>query len=75
MIVIGPDSGDTARIIRETAAGRMAGFNDYAALRAIIDDYYRMYRDKTLAPARAEINKYSRKELTGRLVEVFEKSI
>jgi len=74
MIVIGPDSGDTARIVRETATGKMAGFNDYAALRAIIDDYYRMYREKTLTSALAEINKYSRKELTVRLVEVFEKT-
>jgi hypothetical protein len=74
MIVIGPENGDTAKIVRETRAGQLAGFNDYNALKKIIDEYYEMYLDKKLAIEEVDIQKYSRRELTRALIRCAENS-
>jgi glycosyltransferase involved in cell wall biosynthesis len=72
IIVIGPGDGDTARIIRETGAGKVAGFGDMAGLIRIIDEYYELYLSHKLTIQNMEIKKYSRQELTAQLVKIIE---
>ncbi|MCK9398786.1 MAG: glycosyltransferase family 4 protein [Bacteroidales bacterium] len=75
IIVIGPNDGDAARIIIETGAGKVAGLNDRAGLRQIIDEYYQMYLNNKLVLKNLEINKYSRQELTVQLAKTIEQII
>ena len=41
---VGTADGDSARILRETGAGRMCGFREPGAMRATLLDYYADYR-------------------------------
>jgi len=75
VIVIGPDDGDTAKIISATGAGKVAGFTEKEETGRIIDDYYRDFLSGELSVNNTEIVKYSRKELAGQLVRLIEDHI
>jgi glycosyltransferase involved in cell wall biosynthesis len=75
VIVIGPATGDTARIINETAAGKVAGFEDGNGLRQIIDEYYMKFSENKLVIKDSAIKKYSRKELTGQLARAIDRLV
>ncbi len=69
VLCIGPEDGDMAKIIAETRSGKISGFNDEAKLRENILGYFERYRTGALTCESTGIEKYSRKELTGRLAE------
>ena len=71
ILCIGPDSGDSARIIRETKSGKTFGFDAKKDLVKLITDYYLEFKDhKTVELKKTEFQVYSRKILTGRMASV-----
>jgi glycosyltransferase involved in cell wall biosynthesis len=73
ILVVGPEEGDSAKIIKETGAGKVAGFNDKHGLKKIIDDSFQAFLDQKDRTDTREILKYSRKEIAGELVKYLEK--
>lgn len=70
ILCIGPHDGDAARILDETNAGRISGFDDAEALKKNVLEYYGAYKQANLASGSSNIEQYSRRELTRRLAEV-----
>ena len=72
ILAIGPTDGDVARIIKETGAGIMVNYDNISVLREKIMELYEDFKaGKSHAPSQ-DIEKYSRKYLTGKLVKLFE---
>mgnify|MGYP005682165933 CR=1 FL=1 len=73
ILCIGKPTGDSARIIQETNAGRVADFKDKDALKAIITEYYRSYKAGNLKAESNNYEKYSRQLLAGQIAEELNK--
>ena len=71
ILCIGPEDGDAAHIIGETKAGATVGFEDKGKMKIIIKELYSKYKTRTLTGCSKEgTEKYSRKSLTGKFVEI-----
>lgn len=70
ILCIGPHDGDAAKILHETNAGKISGFDDALALKMNVLEYYSSYKEGRLAAGSSNIEQYSRKELTRKLAEV-----
>lgn len=66
----GPSDGDAAEVLNTTGAGVMVDFDDVEKAKAKILAYYAQYKNNTLTINSTSIEQYSRKSLTGELVEV-----
>jgi glycosyltransferase involved in cell wall biosynthesis len=75
ILCIAPADGDAAKIIQETNSGLISDFNDFQSLKENILVYYRLYQNGLLKSQSSNIEKYSRKALTGKLAEVMNKAI
>jgi len=64
VLVIGPEGGDTARIIRDTQSGDIAGFSDQEKMRKLLTDYAEGFRKGSLAAGNTGTERYSRERLT-----------
>lgn len=73
ILAIGPPDGDMAKILNETNAGRISDFYDWVSLKKNILEYYEKYKTGNLVCESIGIEKYSRKELTGKLAGVLNK--
>jgi len=68
---IGPEDGDSARILKETQSGTVVDFNDKEKMKSVILDLFKKYRDNQLITQHnASIEKYSRRNLTKEFVKV-----
>ncbi len=75
VLCVGPVDGDAASILEETHSGITCGFGDVTAIRrAIADSFGAFLRGDTVLPS-ANIQKYSRKSLTGVLAEVMNAAV
>jgi len=72
ILAVGPTDGDIAKILDETKAGFIADFEDEETLQKIILDYYLQFQKSNLQLSNRSIEKYSRKNLTRRLVEILD---
>jgi glycosyltransferase involved in cell wall biosynthesis len=72
ILAIGPTDGDVAGILNETNAGVMVDYNDVTSLRDKIMAYFREYQQGKIDTPSAGIEKYSRRQLTGKLVKLLE---
>jgi len=70
ILCIGIPEGDAEKIINETHAGLFAGFEDAAAMEKNIMYFYNKYKAGNLASEGINIEKYSRKMLTGEVANV-----
>ncbi|MEO6304997.1 MAG: glycosyltransferase [Bacteroidia bacterium] len=70
VLAIGPVDGDLAKIINETKTGLISGFDDEVNLEKNILSYF---NGKVTDANDAEVNKYSRKELTKELCLLLDK--
>lgn len=70
ILCLGPEEGDAAKILGETNAGLLSGFDDIQGMKKHIRSYYQKYKTGTLTCKSANIGKYSRKELTRELCAV-----
>jgi len=73
VLMVGPEDGDAAQILKETNAGLVSEFENVEKLKQNILTFYERYRKKTLKADTTNIHTYSRKELTRRLASVFDR--
>ena len=68
---IGPENGDSARILQETQAGVVVDFNDKEKMKLVISDLFKKYQDNQLVTKQnVLIEKYSRRNLTKEFVKI-----
>jgi len=73
ILCIGPSTGDSARIIRETKSGETAGFDNKDDMIMHITKYYQLFKKYgVIELEKSDFNKYSRKNLTRNLVSVLD---
>jgi len=75
ILCIGPADGDSATIIHETGCGLTAGFEDIELICAHIKTLYNAYKKNELVVSPAEINRFSRPELTKSLAVLLNEMI
>ena len=73
IICIGPTEGDSSKIIRESNAGYVFPFSDSKNLKQRIISLFKEFKENgSLGHSSVEINKYSRKNLTGQLAKLLD---
>jgi glycosyltransferase involved in cell wall biosynthesis len=70
ILAIAPLDGDLAKIIHNTNAGFVVGFNNRALLKKNILDLYELYKKGSLKVNSNNIDQYHRKELTKKMSEL-----
>ncbi len=69
ILAISPADGDSARIIKETNAGVVCGFDDLAGIKTQVKHLYQAYQQGSLKVDAASIDRFSRKTATGQMAE------
>ncbi|MGB4654914.1 MAG: glycosyltransferase [Bacteroidales bacterium] len=69
IIAFGPEEADAELIINETQSGVFIHYDDKNKIKETVLDFYQKYKQKTLNNKSSNYLKYSRKQLTKRLVE------
>lgn len=72
ILAIGPVNGDAAEILKETGTGVISGYIDENSLKENIYHYFKLFCKNELIANPKGIDKYSNKNLTQKLTEVFE---
>jgi len=72
VLCIGPTDGDAAEIIKETKCGVISDFSDFSDLKSNIICFYNAFSEGKLKMKIEGIDKYSRKFLTSRIVNILE---
>lgn len=71
ILCIGPEDGDSARILNETQTGITVDFNDKEKMKSIILEFLAKYQENQLITKRNEtVGKYSRRNLTKEFVKI-----
>lgn len=65
VLAIGPEAGDSARILTETGAGIVCNFEDFEKMKREIFKLYRAYKKGTLSVEKADIKRFTRKYNAG----------
>ena len=73
ILCIGKTTGDAAKIINETSAGKISGFDDVVTLKESIKNYYQQYKNNHLKIDSNNYEKYSRNVLAGQIAEELNK--
>ena len=73
IICIAPTDGDAASVINETSCGNTFGFKEVELLKASILNYYDQFKKGSISSNCNNIEKYERKNLTGKMIEVINK--
>jgi glycosyltransferase involved in cell wall biosynthesis len=69
---IGPPDGDTAAILKITRAGKISDFDDFEGMKHNILSFYNLYLKNKLEINPANIDRFSRFNLTKELVKTFQ---
>jgi len=64
---VGPPDGDAAQVLNETGAGTMIDYRDVESAKRVLSEWYALYQEKKLKVEASEVEKYSRRSLTGEL--------
>jgi glycosyltransferase involved in cell wall biosynthesis len=67
ILCIGPEDGDAARIITESKAGYVSGFDDLPKLKQHLLALYKDYKSGVKFPGGINVERFSRKAVTGQL--------
>jgi glycosyltransferase involved in cell wall biosynthesis len=70
ILCIGPTDGDAAAIIRETQSGKTCNFTDIKGISEAISASFTQFKSGSLLQSGSGVEKYSRKALTGKLVNI-----
>lgn len=71
ILCIGPEDGDSARIMNETRTGVTIDFNDKEKMKSVILDLMAKYQDNQLVTKQNKaVEKYSRRNLTKEFVKI-----
>jgi len=74
VFALGPEDGEVARIIEETKTGTVVDYLDINKIEKILLEQFTNWKNNktNIKPNGKEIRKYSRENLTGKLVNVFD---
>ncbi len=77
ILAYGPPGGASDSLLKKTGAGQLFDYDDYqGSKRFIVDRFHEWQTGKAFSGINLqEINKYNRKELTGRLADLFSRLI
>lgn len=76
ILSIGPENGDSARILNETQSGVTVDFNDKEKMKSVIRDFVEKYNDNQLITQHNEmVEKYSRRNLTKDFVKLLNETL
>jgi len=77
VFALGPEDGEVARIINETKTGSIVEYSDLNKIEKTLELQFNNWKNKQsdTHPDGKEIRKYSRENLTGELVKVFDELI
>lgn len=67
ILCIGPKDGDAAEIIDNAGSGVMVDYEEVEQVKQQLKDWYGLYLQKKLVATSANISRYSRRELTGKM--------
>ncbi|MFD1096043.1 glycosyltransferase family 4 protein [Salegentibacter chungangensis] len=70
VIAIGPPNWDAGIILKETEAGKVFGYEEKKSLKEEILGSYKLFKEGQLQCDSKNIEKYSRKQLTGKLAKL-----
>lgn len=70
IISFGPDEADVSRILAETNAGKHFSYQDYNAVKDFILEKFELWKNGNLIENTQNIEQFSRKNLTKKLVEI-----
>lgn len=70
ILCIGPEDGDAAKILMQCKAGVVNNYTDVQSLKKHLLNFYTQYKNGTLNVESTGYEKYSRKNLTGKLAAV-----
>lgn len=73
ILAIGPPDGEAALILRETKSGKTVNFDDEKTLEITLIDYYNAFISGNLIVQPGNVERFSRKNLTGELAGFCEK--
>lgn len=73
ILAIGPSAGDSARILRESGAGVVCGFEAKDEIKAALRDLYERFQAGHLEGGGSGIERYSRKSITGDMAVVLDR--
>jgi glycosyltransferase involved in cell wall biosynthesis len=71
ILAIGPTDGEVGHVLKDTLTGHIVGYHDKEAIKKQILDYYILYREGKLEVTPTNIEKYSRKNLTAEMTDLF----
>ncbi|MFY8186192.1 MAG: glycosyltransferase [Bacteroidia bacterium] len=72
ILCLGPKDGDAAAIINKTNTGVVNEWNDLAAIKSSIKNYFKLFQEGKLKVEAKNLEKYHRKSLTEELVKILE---
>lgn len=75
ILCLGPENGEAASILKETGAGQTADHNNEEGIEHLILKFYEDFKKGHQYLPTEKINKYSRKHLTKKLVEILNRMI
>ncbi|MEP6261809.1 MAG: glycosyl transferase family 1 [Gillisia sp.] len=70
ILALGPEKWDVEKILYETGSGNFFKYREKEELKFRINAYYQLYKEDRLRSDSKNIEKYSRKFLTGKLAEL-----
>lgn len=73
ILSFGPKNADVEKILNETSSGKHFSFEDSENLKAFILEQYNFWKTGNIEVPKRNIEQYSRRNLTKKLVEVLEK--
>jgi glycosyltransferase involved in cell wall biosynthesis len=68
---IGPEQGDAAALLSSTGAGKMLGDMDKEQIKIKVMEYFKAWKNGSTLAQRRDVSKYSRKNITKELTELF----
>lgn len=73
---VGPEDGDASKVLKETGAGKMFEFSDFENLNDKVWEQFNNWKNNLQYKTNKEaFKKYSRRELTRNLVQIFEELV
>jgi len=69
---VGPSNGNLSDILHQTGVGEMVGYSDVKKAKQVIAKFYGDYKESKLFPKTGNIEEYSRKNLSGKIIKIIE---
>lgn len=71
-LAVGPEKWEAGKLIEETGCGHFFGYGDEKGLKTVLQSWFEDYSQGGVAGHEADISRYSRRQLTRRLVKTLQ---